>query len=210
QKLDRLHVEPVSQASAEQRKGRCGRIAPGTGIRLYSEADLLSRPEYTDPEIRRAALAGVILRMLSLGLGSTGNRPAGRGRRAASQSNAATGDVIADFPFVEPPDPRAVADGWQQLAELGAVDAHRSLTDTGRTMARLPVDVKLARMLLAAQHHGCLQDMLAIASFLGIQDPRERPADQRAAADSAHALFADQKSEFVGIVRLWQAYRESH
>ena len=187
QKLDRLHIEPVSQASADQRKGRCGRIAPGTCLRLYSEADFLSRPQYTDPEIRRAALAGVILRMLSLGLGE-----------------------IESFPFVEPPDPRAVADGWQQLSELGAVDAHRKLTDIGRTMARLPVDVKLARMLVAAQRHGCLHDMLAIASFLGIQDPRERPADQRAAADNAHALFADPKSEFVGIVRLWQAYRAAH
>ncbi|HRO28211.1 MAG TPA: ATP-dependent RNA helicase HrpA, partial [Luteimonas sp.] len=187
QKLDRLHIEPVSQASADQRKGRCGRIAPGTCIRLYAEADFLSRPPYTDPEIRRAALAGVILRMLSLGLG----------------------DIDA-FPFVEPPDPRAVADGWQQLTELGAVDAQRKLTDIGRTMARLPVDVKLARMLIAAHSHDCLHEMLAIASFLGIQDPRERPADQRAAADNAHALFADPKSEFVGILKLWQAYREAH
>ena len=152
QKLDRLHIEPVSQASADQRKGRCGRIAPGTCFRLYSEADFLSREPYTDPEIRRAALAGVILRMLSLGLGR-----------------------IEDFPFLEPPDPRAIADGWQQLAELGAIDTERKLTRIGRTMARLPVDVKLARMLIAAQQHGCLREMLAIASFLGIQDPRERP-----------------------------------
>src|SRR5690606_1832412 len=148
-------------------------------LRLYSEADFQSRAPYTDPEIRRAALAGVILRMLSLGLGD-----------------------IEAFPFVEPPDPRAVADGWQQLSELGAVDGQRKLTDTGRTMAKLPVDVKLARMLVAAQRHGCLREMLVIASFLGIQDPRERPADQRAAADNAHALFADPKSEFVGIVKL--------
>ncbi len=187
QKLDRLHIEPVSQASADQRKGRCGRIAPGTCIRLYSEADFLSRPQYTDPEIRRAALAGVILRMLSLGLG----------------------DIDA-FPFVEPPDPRAVADGWQQLAELGAVDGQRRLTGIGRQMARLPVDVKLARMLVAAQAHGVLHEMLAIASFLGIQDPRERPADQRAAADNAHAQFADPKSEFIGILKLWEGYREAH
>jgi len=187
QKLDRLHVEPISQASADQRKGRCGRIAPGTCYRIYSQADFESRPAYTDPEIRRAALAGVILRMLSLGLGG-----------------------IEDFPFLEPPDPRAIADGWQQLQELGAVDAERKLTATGRTMSRLPVDVKLARMLVAAQAHGCLQEMLTIASFLGIQDPRERPSDQRAAADNAHALFADHKSEFVGILRLWDAYREAH
>ncbi|MFZ2754209.1 MAG: ATP-dependent RNA helicase HrpA, partial [Lysobacteraceae bacterium] len=187
QKLDRLHIEAISQASADQRKGRCGRIAPGTCFRLYAEADFLSRDAYTDPEIRRAALAGVILRMLSLGLGR-----------------------IEDFPFLEPPEPRAVADGWQQLAELGAIDDARKLTQIGRTMARLPVDVKLARMLIAAQKHGCLREMLTIASFLGIQDPRERPSDQRGAADAAHAEFADPKSEFVGILKLWDAYRAAH
>ena len=195
QKLDRLHVEPISRASADQRKGRCGRIAPGTCYRLYSEADFASRPAYTDPEIHRAALAGVILRMLVLGLGD-----------------------IAKFPFLEPPDPRAIADGWQQLAELGAIHANhagdagpdRTLTPTGRAMAQLPVDVKLARMLVAARAHGCLREMLAIASFLGIQDPRERPADARAAADAAHAQFADPKSEFVGILKLWEAYRQAH
>ncbi|WP_240099886.1 ATP-dependent RNA helicase HrpA [Thermomonas flagellata] len=187
QKLDRLHIEPVSQASANQRAGRCGRIAPGTCFRLYSEADFAARPAFTDPEIRRAALAGVILRMLALGLGN-----------------------IEDFPFLEPPDPRAIADGWQQLNELGAVDGHRKLTAIGRTMAKLPVDVKLARMLVAAHAHGVLREMLVIASFLGIQDPRERPADARAAADAAHAQFADAKSEFVGILKLWQAYRGAH
>src|SRR5687768_4634145 len=188
QKLDRLHIEPISQASADQRKGRCGRIAPGTAYRLYSEPDFAARPRFTDPEIRRAALAGVILRMLSLGLGR-----------------------IEDFPFLEPPDPRAIADGWQQLAELGAVEEDakgaRKLTDIGRTMARLPVDVKLARMLVAANAMGCLREMLVIASFLFIHDPRERPADQRAAADTAHAQFADPKSEFVGVLKLWDAYR---
>jgi ATP-dependent helicase HrpA len=187
QKLDRLHIEPVSQASANQRAGRCGRIAPGTCFRLYSEADFASRPAFTDPEIRRAALAGVILRMLALGLGS-----------------------IESFPFLEPPDPRAIADGWQQLNELGAVDAHRKLTAIGRTMAKLPVDVKLARMLVAAHAHGVLREMLVIASFLGIQDPRERPSDARAAADAAHAQFADAKSEFVGILKLWEGYRTAH
>lgn len=186
-KLDRLHIEPISQASADQRKGRCGRISEGTCYRLYSEADFLSRARYTDPEIRRAALAGVILRMLSLGLGN-----------------------IEDFPFLEPPDPRAVADGWQQLGELGAVDESRKLTPTGKLMSRLPVDVKLARMLVAANQHGVLREMLVIASFLGIQDPRERPADQRAAADNAHAQFADAKSEFVGILKLWEAYQSAH
>ncbi|MFC5570585.1 ATP-dependent RNA helicase HrpA [Lysobacter yangpyeongensis] len=186
-KLDRLHIEDISQASADQRKGRCGRIAEGTCYRLYSEADFEARPRYTDPEIRRAALAGVILRMLSLGLGR-----------------------IEDFPFLEPPDPRAIADGWQQLTELGAIDEQRRMTPTGKLMARLPVDVKLARMLVAANTHGCLREMLAIAAFLGIQDPRERPADQRAAADNAHALFADPRSEFVGILRLWDAHQAAH
>ncbi len=187
QKLDRLHIEDVSQASANQRAGRCGRIAPGTCIRLYSEADFAARAAFTDPEIRRAALAGVILRMLSLGLGN-----------------------IEDFPFLEPPDSRAVADGWQQLNELGAVDAQRKLTAIGRTMAKLPVDVKLSRMLVAAHAHGVLREMLVIASFLGIADPRERPSDARAAADAAHAQFHDAKSEFVGILKLWQAYRDAH
>ena len=192
QKLDRLHVEAISQASADQRKGRCGRVAPGTCYRLYSDADFESRASYTDPEIRRAALAGVILRMLSLGLGR-----------------------IEDFPFLEPPDPRAVADGWQTLVELGAVDGvlgrdARTLTATGRLMARMPVDVKLARMLVAANAQGCLREMLTIASFLGIQDPRERPSDQRAAADTAHAQFNDPKSEFVGILKLWDAFRIAH
>ena len=187
QKLDRLHIEAVSQASANQRAGRCGRIAPGVCFRLYSEADFAARPEFTDPEIRRAALAGVILRMLSLGLGE-----------------------IEKFPFLEPPDPRAIADGWQQLNELGAVDDKRRLTAIGKQMAKLPVDVKLSRMLVAAQAQDVLQDMLVIASFLGIQDPRERPADARAAADAAHAQFADAKSEFIGILKLWQAYRSAH
>ncbi|GAB3744733.1 ATP-dependent RNA helicase HrpA [Lysobacter olei] len=186
-KLDRLHVEDISQASADQRKGRCGRVAEGTCFRLYSAVDFESRPRFTDPEIRRSALAGVILRMLSLGLGR-----------------------IEDFPFLEPPDPRAVADGWQQLSELGAVDESRRLTPTGKLMARLPVDVKLSRMLVAANAHGCLREMLAITSFLGIQDPRERPADQRAAADNAHAEFADPRSEFVGILKLWDAYQTAH
>ncbi|AXA83431.1 ATP-dependent RNA helicase HrpA [Lysobacter oculi] len=187
QKLDRLHIEAISQASANQRAGRCGRVADGVCIRLYSDADFGARSEFTDPEIRRSALAGVILRMLSIGLGD-----------------------IETFPFLEPPDPRAVADGWQQLAELGAVDAHRKLTAIGRQMARLPVDVKLSRMLIAADKHGVLHEMLAIASFLGIQDPRERPADARAAADNAHALFADAKSEFIGIWKLWEAFRIAH
>lgn len=186
-KLDRLHIEDISQASANQRAGRCGRVADGVCIRLYSEADFAARDEFTDPEIRRSALAGVILRMLSIGLGD-----------------------IERFPFLEAPDPRAVADGWQQLAELGAIDAQRKLTAIGKQMAKLPVDVKLSRMLIAAHKHGVLHEMLAVASFLGIQDPRERPADARAAADAAHAEFADPKSEFIGIWKLWEAFRLAH
>jgi len=218
-KLDRLHIEPVSQASADQRKGRCGRISEGTCYRLYSEPDFESRPRYTDPEIRRAALAGVILRMLSLGLGSVdggGHKRRGpRGAAAVAEQDATTAPgasarIIEDFPFLDPPDSRAIADGWQQLAELGAVDEQRRLTAIGRTMARMPVDVKLARMLVAANAHGCLREMIAIAAFLGIQDPRERPADQRGAADAAHALFADPRSEFVGILKLWDAYQTAH
>ncbi|GAA3916293.1 DUF3418 domain-containing protein [Luteimonas lutimaris] len=209
-KLDRLHVEPVSQASADQRKGRCGRIAPGTCYRIYSEADFEARAPYTDPEIRRAALAGVILRMLSLGLGGDDGRHGKRRRGRAEDGPRGNASLVEDFPFIDPPDPRAIADGWQQLAELGAVDDGRRLTPIGRTMAKLPVDVKLARMLVAAHAHGCLREMLVIASFLGIQDPRERPADQRAAADTAHAQFRDAKSEFLGIVKLWDAYRAAH
>ena len=186
-KLDRLHIEPISQASADQRKGRCGRIAAGICYRLYSEDDFNTRPRYTDPEILRASLAGVILRMLTLGLGR-----------------------VEDFPFIDPPDPRAIADGWQTLAELGAVDEQRKLTAIGRQMSRLPVDVKLARMLVAAQGHGCLAEMTVITAFLGIQDPRERPADAREKADNAHAGFADPNSEFVGILKLWDAYRTAH
>lgn len=146
QKLDRLHIEPISQASANQRMGRCGRIAEGICYRLYAEADFAARPAFTDPEIRRASLSGVILRMLQLGLGR-----------------------IEEFPFLEAPDERAVADGWQQLLELGAIDVERRLTAIGRQMARLPVDVKLARMLVAAQQHGCLREMIIIAAFLGIR-----------------------------------------
>ena len=210
QKLDRLHIEPISQASANQRKGRCGRVAEGVCYRLYSEADFLSRPEFTDPEIRRSSLAGVILRMLQLGLGRIEGRVPSPAERASGTSTQDSSRIIENFPFLEPPDERAIADGWQQLAELGAIDKDRKLTAIGRQMARLPVDVKLARMLVAAQQHRCLREMLAIAALLGIQDPRERPPEAREAADNAHAKFADARSEFVGILRLWEAYRQAH
>ncbi|MGH8050473.1 MAG: ATP-dependent RNA helicase HrpA [Arenimonas sp.] len=187
QKLDRLHIESISQASANQRQGRCGRIASGICYRLYSEADFQSRAAYTDPEILRASLSGVILRMLSLGLGR-----------------------LEDFPFIDAPDAKAIADGWQQLTELGAVDKQRLLTDIGRQMANWPIDVKLARMLIAAKQHGCLREVMIIAAYLSIQEPRERPADAREAADRAHAEFVDPQSEFVSILKLWDAYKTAH
>ncbi|MCZ8062437.1 ATP-dependent RNA helicase HrpA [Silanimonas sp.] len=186
-KLDRLHIEDIAQASADQRKGRCGRVSSGICYRLFSELDFNSRPRYTDPELLRSSLAGVILRMLSLGLGR-----------------------VEDFPFIDAPDPRAVADGWQQLTELGAVDKHRQLTPVGKQMAAFAVDVKLARMLIAAKERGALREMIIIASFLGLQDPRERPQEAREAADRAHAAFADERSEFVSILKLWDAYRAAH
>jgi len=187
QKLDRLHIEPISQASANQRSGRCGRIAEGICYRLYDEADFISRPLFTDPEIHRSSLAGVILRMLQLRLGE-----------------------IEDFPFLQPPQTRAIADGWQQLTELSAIDKQRKLTTIGREMVSLPVDVKLARMLVAAHHSGCLHAMLIISAFLGVSDPRERPPENRSAADQAHARFNDPSSEFIGILRLWEAYKNAH
>ncbi|MEZ5465786.1 MAG: ATP-dependent RNA helicase HrpA [Lysobacteraceae bacterium] len=186
-KLDSLQIEPISQASANQRAGRCGRVGPGICYRLYAEDDFEARPEFTDPEILRASLGGVILRMLDLGLGD-----------------------IDDFPFVERPTDRAIADGWQQLTELGAVDTQRKLTVIGRQMAKLPVDVKLSRMLIAARDGGCLEELLVITAFLSIQDPRERPADARQAADEAHAHYADPQSDFAAILALWRDYRDQH
>jgi ATP-dependent helicase HrpA len=187
QKMDRLQLEPISQASANQRKGRCGRIAAGICYRLYAEADFLQRPEFTDPEIKRCSLAGVILRMLSLKLGE-----------------------LQQFPFIDMPDARTINDGWQSLAELGAIDDRRQLTRIGRDMARLPVDVKLARMLVAASHQGVLHEMTVVAAFMGIADPRERPADAKEAADNAHRLFQHPASEFFGVIALWRAYRKAH
>ena len=185
--LERLHVEPVSQAAADQRKGRCGRIGPGICYRLYDEADYASRAAYTDPELLRSSLANVILRMLSLQLG----------------------DVDA-FPFLESPDPRYVTDGYRRLAEIGAIDDKRALTTIGRTLAKLPIDVQLARMLIEANTLASVRELLTIVAFLSIQDPRERPADARQQADAAHALFADPKSDFVGVLNLWRDYDASH
>ena len=185
--LERLHVEPVSQAAADQRKGRCGRIGPGICYRLYDEADFAARNAFTDPELLRSSLANVILRMLALKLGD-----------------------VDDFPFLDAPDPRVVADGYRRLAEIGAIDTARALTATGRTLAKLPIDVQLARMLVEAEKLGALRELLTVVSFLSIQDPRERPADARQQADQAHAAFADPKSDFVGVLNLWRDYHKAH
>ena len=187
-KVQRLQIEPISQASADQRKGRCGRVGPGVCYRLYSEADFLARPRYTQPELLRASLAGVILRLTSLRLGA-----------------------IEEFPFLDRPNERAIADGYQQLLELGALSAdRRALTPVGRALARLPIDVKLGRMLVESVPLQTLREVIVLAAFLSIQDPRERPGDAREAADRAHAGFADSKSDFVGVLKLWEAYRVAH
>ena len=185
--LERLHVEPIAQAAADQRKGRCGRVGPGVCYRLYDEADFAGRAAFSDPELLRSSLANVILRMLALQLGE-----------------------VEDFPFLEAPDPRVVADGYRRLAEIGAIDAARRLSPIGRTLARLPIDVQLARMLVEAEQRHSLRELLAIVSFLSVQDPRERPADARQQADAAHAAFADPKSDFAGVLNLWRAYHDAH
>src|ERR1700761_3845208 len=165
-KVQRLPIEAISQASANQRKGRCGRVADGICIRLYSEEDFESRPEFTDPEIQRTNLASVILQMAAARLGD-----------------------VRKFPFVDPPDPRSITDGVRLLEELNAMKSDR-LTDTGRKMARLPVDPRIARMIVEADRQGCAREVLVIAAALSIQDPRERPADNQQAADTAHRRFA--------------------
>lgn len=184
-KVEQLHVEPVSQAAAQQRAGRCGRVAEGVCIRLYDELDFNRRPKFTDPEILRASLASVILRMKSLGLG----------------------DVRA-FPFVEPPPSRAIADGYDLLAELNAVDENGVLTPVGVELARLPLDPRVGRMLLAARDAQALRETLIIAAALSVQDARERPLDAQAAADQAHRKFADDKSDFLSFVKLWDFVQE--
>ncbi|WJW75990.1 ATP-dependent RNA helicase HrpA [Thiohalobacter sp. IOR34] len=184
-KVQRLPIEPISQASARQRAGRCGRLGPGICIRLYDEDDFNARPAFTDPEILRTNLAAVILQMLSLKLGD-----------------------IEDFPFVEPPDARFIRDGFKLLHELGAVDAANALTGIGRQLARLPVDVRLGRMILAARDEGCLREVLVIASALAVPDPRERPLDKQQVADEKHRAFAHEQSDFLGFVNLWDFYHE--
>ncbi|HSR86218.1 MAG TPA: ATP-dependent RNA helicase HrpA, partial [Streptosporangiaceae bacterium] len=194
-KVQRLPIEPISRASADQRKGRCGRTSDGICIRLYAEDDFQARPEFTDPEILRTNLASVILRMAALDLGA-----------------------VADFPFVDPPDSRNVADGLRLLEELGAIapgDAGRGgpagvtrLTDIGRKLSELPVDPRLGRMILAAGDNGCAREVLIITAALAIQDPRERPADARDAADAMHRRFAEPGSDFLAFLTLWDYLRE--
>jgi ATP-dependent helicase HrpA len=179
-KVEQLPIEPVSQAAANQRAGRCGRVADGICIRLYDEADFASRPRFTDPEIVRSSLAGVILRMKSLNLGQ-----------------------VEDFPFLEAPPKRAIADGYQLLNELGASDEQNELTTIGRELAHLPLDPRVGRMILAARERQALQEVLVIASGLSVQDVRDRPVEQQQAADAAHRKFDDEKSEFSGDLKLW-------
>ncbi len=185
-KVQRLPVEPISRASAEQRKGRCGRVSDGICVRLYSEEELNARPEYTDPEILRTNLASVILQMAALGLGD-----------------------VESFPFLEPPDRRQVRDGIALLHELRALDpaAAEPLTPLGRRLAQLPVDPRLGRMVLEADTLGCTREVIVIAAALSIQDPRERPAEQRAQADQLHARFTDPASDFITHLNLWRHLR---
>ncbi|MEU8646870.1 ATP-dependent RNA helicase HrpA [Streptomyces sp. NPDC048674] len=189
-KVQRLPIEPVSQASANQRKGRCGRTSDGICVRLYSEDDFLSRPEFTDAEILRTNLASVILQMTAAGLGD-----------------------IEKFPFIDPPDHRNIRDGVQLLQELNALDpaekdARKRLTPTGRKLAQLPVDPRLARMVLEADKNGCAREVMVIAAALSIQDPRERPSEKQAQADQQHARFKDETSDFLAFLNLWRYLRE--
>ena len=180
QKVEQLQVEPISKAAANQRAGRCGRVAAGVCIRLYDEADFNSRPDFSDPEIMRSSLASVILRMKALGLKN-----------------------IEEFPFVQMPLNRAIVDGYHLLQELGAIDEQNQLTSIGRSIAKLPIDPKVARMILAARDEGALREMLIIASALSVQDVRDRPADLRPQVDAAHAKFHDAASEFMTYLKIW-------
>ena len=182
-KVEQLHVEPISQASANQRAGRCGRMGPGICVRLYDEADYSARAPFTDPEVLRSSLASVILRMKALRLSD-----------------------IGAFPFVDAPSGRAIADGYHLLQELGALDDANQLTETGAALARLPVDPRLARMILASNDEQCLAEMLIIASALSVRDPRDRPMSEREASDAAHAKFGDDRSEFLSYLKLWRWY----
>ena len=182
-KVQRLPIEPISQASADQRKGRCGRIGPGTCIRLYSEQDYQSRDRFTAPEIQRTNLASVILQTLALKLGD-----------------------IADFPFLDPPKQEAIKDGYATLFELGAIDDKRELTPLGRRLSTLPVDPRIGRIVLAGHDENCLRETLIIAAALELQDPRDRPVDKQQAADEKHAQFAHEDSDFLSYLKIWDFY----
>ena len=184
-KVQRLPVEAISQSSANQRAGRCGRVSAGICIRLYSEQDFLARPDFTEPEIQRTNLASVILQMRHLGLGNP-----------------------EDFPFIDPPDRRYISDGFRLLQELGALDENRELTPLGNRLAHFPLDPKIGRMILAAEEYSCVAEMLVIASALSVQDPRERPAERQQQADQKHAELRDEKSDFVSLLNLWRHSRE--
>ncbi|AWY59177.1 ATP-dependent RNA helicase HrpA [Burkholderia thailandensis] len=185
-KVEQLQIESISQAAANQRAGRCGRVADGICIRLYEESDFAGRARFTDPEILRSSLASVILRMKSLHL-----------------------SAIESFPFIEPPPGRAIADGYQLLNELGAVDDDNALTPLGRELARLPLDPRVGRMILAARDQQALREVLVIASALSVQDPRDRPIDAQEQADQAHRRFADERSEFLQWLRIWAWFEEA-
>jgi len=185
-KVERLLVEKISQASANQRAGRCGRVMSGICVRLYAEEDFAARPPYTDPEIRRSNLAAVILRMKALGLAD-----------------------VENFPFIEPPDSRAIADGFKLLEELNAVDERGELTPLGQELAKLPIDPRIARMVLAAKTGNCLAEVLIIAAALSLQDPRERPQERQQAADEKHRRHVDENSDFLAFLNLWQYYDEA-
>jgi ATP-dependent helicase HrpA len=182
----RLQIEAVSQASADQRKGRCGRVREGICVRLYDEANFVARQAFTDPEMKRVGLAGVILRMKSLGLGD-----------------------VEDFPFLDAPNPRSITEGYRVLEELGAIDEERQLTPLGQRLSRFPVDPRIGRMILAGAELGCLPDILVLAAALNIQDPRERPRALEHKADQAHQRFRDERSDFVGLLKLWAFVREA-
>ena len=187
--VQRLQIEPISKASARQRRGRCGRISEGICVRLYSEEDFEERPEFTDPEILRSNLAGVVLQMEHLGLGDP-----------------------LEFPFVDPPQPKRVSQAYRVLEELGALQKkgrHVELTGVGHSLARLPLDPQIGRILVGAEAEGCLLEGLIVASALAVQDPRERPREKQEAADSAHGQFRDKRSDFTGWLRWWHAIEQA-
>ncbi|MGI8936878.1 MAG: ATP-dependent RNA helicase HrpA [Iamia sp.] len=224
-KVQRLPIEAISQASANQRAGRCGRVAPGTCIRLYSEEDLQARPEFTDPEILRTNLASVILQMTNLGLGDLGAEPIGEAtqedgptpRRSRGAVSGATRPYprqsLASFPFLDPPEARAIRDGVALLEELGALEPgcpadRRRLTPVGKQLVRLPIDPRLGRMVLESERQGCVREVLVIAAALSLQDPRERPSDKRQAADELHRRFAVPGSDLLPLLQLWDHLEE--